>query len=624
MKPSRISRTAAGDTPMDSPPGVEALRLADRITLAVEVGESHFREFKSGLHGAPGSKTARDLAEMAKDVGDTLVGFANADGGDLWLGIEDDGELTGLKYTEVQIQSLLDAVQSRVHKDTPLPSTRATTFTYEGKRFVYYAVPKGTRFKHLTSDGRCLQRQDRETVPVASEKIDFSRNEIESRQYDRVFVDGATLADIDIRLVAKVADQISKGMSPEKCLQHLELAEHDGASLRMRRAALLLFARAPSKWHPRLQVRILKIAGTEIRSGERYNVTLDEFVSGTVFTLIESSWELLRPHLTETKFSSEAMFKTQIAYPEQACREAIINAIAHRDYSAEGIGVEVHLYTDRMEIISPGPLLSSIRVEDLRALKGAHQSRNALTARVLREVGYMRELGEGMRRIFAAMHYNDLAPPDLTSAATNFRITLHQKHNYPNEVKLWLDSFESWELSRDEKAVVRLGYNGRRISAQDIWDSLGIVDTEEYRKVVESLQKKGILDKTMSEAAVNSLARRQRVSRKQIPKYVVKLPGANEPPPLWQTSKAPEGYFEVFVVGLPWGFTRAQVEDAFGAFGEVVNVHIPTNPQTGLDRGYLFLEFGSAKAAQTAVEASGSIFVKGKAVTVQPPRPKAR
>lgn len=151
----------------------------------------------------------------------------------------------------------------------------------------------------------------------------------------------------------------------------------------------------------------------------------------------------MRPHLTETRFSREAVFRSQIMYPELACREALVNAIAHRDYSIEGRGIEVRVYSDRLEIISPGRLMSAITIEDLKRLRGLHQSRNSLISRVLREVGYMRELGEGMRRIFELMKSNDLTPPDLFADNNSFSVTLHHKYIYTREQKLWLDALHA-------------------------------------------------------------------------------------------------------------------------------------------------------------------------------------
>jgi ATP-dependent DNA helicase RecG len=175
-------------------------------------------------------------------------------------------------------------------------------------------------------------------------------------------------------------------MSIEKCLQYLELGEYGLSQLRLRKAALLLFAKVPSKWHPRVQIRILRIDGDELETGEDYNAISDTTINGNIITLVEDAWEALRPHLVHTKFDKSARFEQKSIYPELACREALLNAIAHRDYSEEGRGIEVFIYSNRLEIKNPGSLLTSIRLEDIVNQKGAHQSRNTYVARVLREL----------------------------------------------------------------------------------------------------------------------------------------------------------------------------------------------------------------------------------------------
>ena len=467
---------------------LQILGLQDRINIALQLGESHFREFKTALEGPPTKKRPRDVKSICSDISETLVAFANADGGELLVGVEDDSEVSGLNdFKEELIGAMLAAPRTHVHRDTPLPQPHIARTEYNGKLILYFSISKGTNYIYLTSNGRCLQRKDRESVPIATEAITFSRTEIVSREYDRQFVDNAQISDLDASLVAMVSEHISKGISTEKCLQHLELSEFDGSRFRVKRAALLLFAKEPNRWHPRLQVRVLRINGTEIKTGEQYNVVADQQATNNVLNLLESSWDLLRPHLTETRFSKDALFRSQIMYPELACREALVNAIAHRDYSIEGRGIEVRVYTDRLEIESPGGLLSAIRLEDLRELKGAHQSRNSLVSRVLRDIGYMRELGEGMRRIFELMRMNDLTPPELSADNNVFRVTLHHRYVYTPEQKLWLESFDSFNLSREQKTIVLLGYNNHTISPREIWDAVGIVDTEYYRQLIVSL-----------------------------------------------------------------------------------------------------------------------------------------
>lgn len=595
----------------------DILRLSERIDLAREVGESHFREFKSAVDGPPDNKEPRSWRSIAADIANTLVGFANADGGELIVGLEDNGFVSGIPHSQGDIEKLLASPSTKIHRDTPLPMHRVTTIKYEGKTLLYFVVQKGSDFVHLTSDGKCLQRKDLETVPVASEHIKFSRSERVSREYDRQFVDGASISDLDIELVSAVAEQVSKGMSVEKCLQHFDLAEFDGAQLQLRRAALLLFAKKPNRWHPRMQVRVLKIQGTELLSGEKFNVLSDEEVTRNILELVEESWELLRPHLTETKFSKDAVFRAQIIYPELACREALINAIAHRDYSLEGRGTEVKVYSDRLEVANPGGLLSSIRIEDIKQLKGVHQSRNSLVARVLREVGYMRELGEGVRRIHDLMNQNDLEPPEFRTDSMSFSISLHHKYVYSKEVKLWVDSFKTYELTRDEKTVVRLGYAGHEISPSEIWEAVGIVDTDYYRQLLESLVNKGILYRSTNRNKAYSIAKGERISKKNVAQFSIRSPIEGIRKEETKESLDESAYAKVYVGNVSYEATESNLIDAFSSYGEIDNVQIPVDSWTGKGRGFAFVEFQNLQAAKRVLESKQHPVLHGRQLYVQ-------
>jgi ATP-dependent DNA helicase RecG len=250
---------------------MDALLLGDRIRRTLDLGESQFREFKSAFDGPPGSKKARDPRAVSKDIAETLVAFANADGGELLVGVEDDGQLTGISYSQETAQKLLDAPRTGIHPETPLESPIARRVTVQGREILYFSVEKGTRSVVQTSDGRCLQRKDLENRPVSFGGLQFERQEQISREYDRQFVDGANVTDLDTSLVTKVSAQIG-GMSIEKCLQYLGLAVYGSSILRLQRAALLLFAREVQRWHPRCQVRVFRVPGTELKTGTDYEI----------------------------------------------------------------------------------------------------------------------------------------------------------------------------------------------------------------------------------------------------------------------------------------------------------------------------------------------------------------
>lgn len=594
------------------------LKLSERVEIAIEISESYYREFKSGFEGPPNKKTPRELKEIKYDIAKTLVAFANADGGELFVGIEDDCSVTGVPHKPEKINEILNSPKDCVLKDTPIILKQSAIVEYDGKKVLYFSVSKGVDFVHLTSKGECFQRKDRESVPTASEKIIFERNEKKSREYDREFIDIAKITDLDHELLDKVAGQISKVISAEKLLQYLDLSEFDGYSLKLRRAALLLFAKKSNKWHPRLQVRIFKVKGKEEKTGAEFNVTEVGEANGNIFQLIESSWDLLRPHLTDTKFSEDALFRNQIMYPELACREALVNAITHRDYNSEGRGIEVKIFDDRLTIENPGELLSSVTIKDLESLSGVHQSRNTYIARVLRETGYIRELGEGIRRIYDLMKSNDMVEPQIKSETKSYSITLFYKHVYSPEEQLWLENFEQLTLSREQRTVIRLGVNGRMFSAKEMFETVGIVDEKIYRELLESLRGHKILTTVVTQKEAEKLRRKYGGSKKAVPRFKIDLPSLNSIESFAEEDRS--DYARIYVGNTPYNVKEEQLYDALGRFGDVVDVIIPkwtTGVHKGESKGFCFVEFDKRISANNALNSTSTILIDGRKLKFQ-------
>lgn len=239
---------------------------------------------------------------------------------------------------------------------------------------------------------------------------------------------------------------------------------------------------------------------------------------GNIVEIVESAWDTLRPHLARTRFQPNALFRESIIYPEEACREALINAVAHRDYSLEGKSIEIVIFEDRMEVKSPGGLLSAISVEDLKQLKGTHQSRNVFTARVLRELGYMREMGEGIRRIFDSIRKFELIDPEISSDRNLFTVTLFHKSVFSPKDVQWLNGFSDFNLTKDEQRVALLGRDGHLLSTDEIIKMLEIVDTEDFRALYEQLRRKGIIYSAKRVSASRGSKRRY------VPRFSIRPP----------------------------------------------------------------------------------------------------
>lgn len=229
-----------------------------------------------------------------------------------------------------------------------------------------------------------------------------------------------------------------------------------------------------------------------------------------------------------------------------------------------------------MEIKSPGALLSSLSVEDLKRLEGAHQSRNSLVTRVLREMGYMREVGEGMRRIFHLMRSSELAEPEIASSPEAFTVVLCNRPMYKPEHQLWLEEFASLSLSREQKAIIVLGDGNRLISPNDIWNSLGLQDTKHYRQLVSSLQKLGVLITEVPKTLGQRRARAQRVNVRDVPRFKIQVP-QRAAAAFGREGRVPREHGVRAGVGLPKGSKRALEIDHFESTARVFVGNLPVN-----------------------------------------------
>lgn len=606
----------------------DILLLQDRVKNTIQLGESHFREFKSALEGPPESKRKRAVRSIAADIGEALVAFANADGGELLIGVEDDGTVTGVPHDDTEIAQLLAAPTTHVHADSELPISQAQKLIIGDKPVLFFAVAKGTTEIYQLPDGRCMRRKDKSTVPETAKRILFDRQETKSREYDRHFVDGASVSDLDLGLLQTLADSYLRGLSVERYLQQLGVAEYGVAGLRLRMAAVLLFAVDIQRWHPRSQVRILKVSGTDLRAGEGYNVQSDEAVHGNILELLVNAWEKLRPFLAyKTEFGSDALFEQKYLYPELACREALVNALAHRDYSTHN-GIDVFIFDDRMEIRSPGALLSTLTVKDLEDLQGAHESRNALIAKVLRENKFMRELGEGMRRMFALMEENEMEHPRLLSDGTSFSITLPNKSVFSARQEEWLNLFNRFDLSPRQKRIIAVGVDEQPLSQSDIYRAMNTEDRDTYDIEVTGLRRARILIEIRTNASASNYRKRHKIPKAQVPRFKVQLPSEGTTPNNTDAPTGGRGRFanenpnaKIYVGNLPSSINKRAVQAHFERCGPIVDIFIPKR-RVGEGQNYAFIRFEDEESAKRAIAELNGSLIDGVPLEVRAPRPR--
>ena len=157
--------------------------------------------------------------------------------------------------------------------------------------------------------------------------------------------------------------------------------------------------------------------------------------------LIDEAVGRIKEHVRERTVLHDLFFRERMEYPPFAWQETLVNAVAHRDYAITGASIEVWMFDDRIEVRSPGPPPPPVTLEQLRQHKSIHFSRNPLIVRVLADLGYLREMGEGIPRIFQEMEHHGLHPPEFSVEGFFFVVTLRNTPVYDENTLRWLNQF---------------------------------------------------------------------------------------------------------------------------------------------------------------------------------------
>ncbi|MBW6486675.1 MAG: putative DNA binding domain-containing protein [Syntrophobacterales bacterium] len=452
--------------------------------------EGQFFERKSCFDRSQDKVRRRPVRDVAWDVAETLAAMANADGGTLVLGIEDDGAVSGADYPEDRLKILHSAPKTHIK---PAVKARIRENNLDGKPVLLFEVDWSMEAHQLT-DGRYLLRIDDKNIPFPAADIEAMKEGKRRRVTETRFVSEATLADLDLALIDRLGERQGMRASSEEILAHYRLAEGRNGKTVLTMAALLLFGKAPGRWHPRCGIDFVKYEGTERRVGAALNIIKRERIEGPLVLLIEKAYETIRPHLRERQRLVDLFFEEKLEYPTFAWQETIVNAVAHRDYRYEGLGIEIWMFDDRLEIRSPGELVEPVTLERLLRRERIHASRNPRIVRVLSDFGYMREQGEGIPRIFEAMERDGLYPPGIRlEAEAIFTVTLRNTVAYSPETLRWLVQFEPQGLNGNQKRILVYAKEHQNAFTSREYQKLVGADIYQASRDIKDLIGKGLV-----------------------------------------------------------------------------------------------------------------------------------
>lgn len=375
---------------------------------------------------------------LAKEI----TALLNLEGGYILLGVEDKGTVTGLtrdprKAEEWVMTVCRDHIQpaiipywetvpwedSKVVGVITLPADSPDK-PYKAKRGSAWLT-----FIRIGSTSRDATREQEARLYQASHLM----------RYDIKPVSGTHFESLDHHCIENYFKEILKQDCPSltdrdgwiRILLNTDILLEDRGKVMATVGGLLLFGNRPNRHLPQAG-----ITATAYPGHEKDYATLDEEVIRgplvSVFSrrgravekgVIDRAIDFVSRNMGTMAWLEGGRRRRKKAYPEEAIREAIVNAVAHRDYTITVTDTELSLYSDRLEVISPGRLPNTVTVEKMK--QGYRAARNELLKDILRDYGYVEHRGMGVRnRIIMAMQAHNGTEPDLIETEDRFTVRL--------------------------------------------------------------------------------------------------------------------------------------------------------------------------------------------------------
>jgi len=468
----------------------------DDISRWSQMDEGQFLERKSAFDRSAGRKAWLKAPAIAKQIAETLTAMANADGGELVLGIEKDGSITGVPHRPQKIDFLLSVPRDRNYVLPSLSARTRRVQTPDGLLLLHFEVDWSPEVHRLT-DGRYLLRIGDRNMPFPAEQIAALKQTKGQGLVERSFPLGASMDDLNGALVDEWRLRISYAGTAYDLLREHELIQGRNGRSVPNLAALLLFGKKPNRWHPRCGIDFVRWEGTERKHGAQLNIVKRIRIEQPLSILVGKAYDTVSPFIRERQQLVDLFFTERVEYPTFVWQEAIVNAVAHRDYGIQGGGIEIHMFDDRMEIRSPGLPPVPVTVDALNRRKHMHLSRNPLIVRVLTGLGYMREMGEGIPRMFEEMEREGFYPPRFDDiGGAFFQATLRNEPVYDEATLKWLQQFNGMNLDGDQKRILACAKAHEGQLTNRMYRKLTGLDIYSARQSIQDMMRRGIVRST--------------------------------------------------------------------------------------------------------------------------------
>lgn len=382
---------------------------ADDIRNMIAAGEGQTLEFK------------RDISQRSDTAGE-LIAFANTSGGHLLVGVTDDGQIVGVSDPDAVMNTL-----ANISRDNCRPALYPVIerVDIDSVPVIAVRVEKLAGPPYENNGGQCYVRAGASKQLASPQQRARMLQQSGLYHFDETPVAGTTLADVDHEAFQKYFEKISRqpiaaaGISIELLLERTRVATTVEETQRLTVAGLLVFGREPQRFMPQSRIAAVRFLGND-SAADRLN---PQEMAGTLPQLVKQCEDYVRLYNGVYTKIEGFVRREQPFCPPEVLREAVVNAIAHRDYSIAGSQIRLFFFDNHLEVRSPGRLPNAMTLENIRFYN--HESRNPLLAQFLNRLGFMEEFGSGIPNMIRQMRAHNGTEPEFALEGEEFIVRLY-------------------------------------------------------------------------------------------------------------------------------------------------------------------------------------------------------
>lgn len=350
-------------------------------------------------------------------ISKAICSFTNTQGGIIIFGVKDNGEILGIKQKSDDLQKQISSSSQNI---SPSPLISIESHKVDKREIVVAIIQRAIDGSYCTYEGAIYARVGSTTKKLEGQThLDFLRDK-QILSFDESFESLAKIGDLSKEKIASYLKERGQkdyleSHSIEDFLLSKKLARKNG-KLNIKNATVLLFSKDISQFIEQAEIKLVKFKGNE-----PVEIIDNKLIKNTLPESIEESLNFVKRNISKKiKIKSSPKRETEYEYPLSVIREAVVNAIAHRNYFSKD-AIQIYIFDNRIEITSPGTLPLGLSKDLFGTIS---VQRNPLSYRVLRDFGYVEGLGTGIPRMKNRMRQSGLIDPSFLINESFFRVSL--------------------------------------------------------------------------------------------------------------------------------------------------------------------------------------------------------